>query len=122
MSKPPRTLPTVGTFFECFRDPHEHPVGPRPHHRALGAACGGAAAAGSPAVACFVGGTMADAAAITEQMALISAGRSTRFKLPTWENAGTPLGVDVRRVVETTTTPRTSSDVLGRLATSRSRC
>ena len=44
---------------------------------------GGAAAAGSPAVACFVGGTMADAAAITEQMALISAGRSTRFKLPT---------------------------------------
>jgi hypothetical protein len=80
------------------------------------------AAAGSPAVACFVGGTMADAAAITEQMALISAGRSTRFKLPTWENAGTPLGVDVRRVVETTTTPRTSSDVLGRLATSRSRC
>jgi hypothetical protein len=30
--------------------------------------------------------------------------------------------VDVRRVVETTTTPRTSSDVLGRLATSRSRC
>jgi hypothetical protein len=65
---------------------------------------------------------MADAAAITEQIALISAGRSTRFKLPTWENAGTPLGVDVRRVVETTTTPRTSSDVLGRLATSRSRC
>jgi hypothetical protein len=39
---------------------------------------------------------MADAAAITEQMALISAGRSTRFKLPTWENAGTPRGVDVR--------------------------
>jgi hypothetical protein len=64
---------------------------------------------------------MANAAAITEQMALISAGRSTRFKLPTWENAGTPLGVDVRRVVETTMTPRTS-DVLGRLTTSRSRC
>ena len=39
---------------------------------------------------------MADAAAITEQMALISAGRSTRFKLPTWENARTPLGMDVR--------------------------
>jgi hypothetical protein len=37
----------------------------------------------SPAVACFVGGTMADAAAITEQTALISVGRSTRFKLPT---------------------------------------
>jgi hypothetical protein len=44
---------------------------------------------------------MADAAAITEQMVLISAGRSTRFKLPTWDNDGAPLGVDVRRVVET---------------------
>jgi hypothetical protein len=53
--------------------------------------------AGSPAVAGFVG-TMADAAAITEQMALISAGCSTRFKLPTRDNAGTPLGADVRRV------------------------
>jgi hypothetical protein len=62
---------------------------------------------------------MAEATATTEQMALISAGRSTRFKLPRWDNAGTPLGMDVRRV-ETTTTPRTS-DVLGRLTTSRSR-
>jgi hypothetical protein len=59
--------------------------------------------------------------AITEQMALISAGCSTRFKLPTWDNAGTPLGVDVRRVVETTTTPVTN-DVLGGLTTSRSHC
>jgi hypothetical protein len=64
---------------------------------------------------------MADAAAITEQMVLISAGCSTRFKLPTWDNAGAPLGVDVRRVVETTTMPGTG-DVLGRLTTSRSRC
>jgi len=73
---------------------------------------GGAAAAGSPAVAGFVGGTMADAAAITEQMALICAGRSSRFKLPTWDDAGTPLGVDVRRVVETATTPRITTGVL----------
>jgi hypothetical protein len=55
---------------------------------------------------------MADAAAITEQMALICAGRSSRFKLPTWDNAGTPLGVDVRRVVETATTPRITTGVL----------
>jgi hypothetical protein len=73
---------------------------------------GGAAAAGSPAVAGFVGGTMADAIAITEQMASICAGRSSRFKLPMWGNAGTPLGVDVRRVVETATTPRITTGVL----------
>ena len=37
---------------------------------------GGAAAAGSPAVAGFLGGTMADAVAVTEQMASICAGRA----------------------------------------------
>lgn len=73
---------------------------------------GGAAAAGSPAVAGFVGGTMADAVAVTEQMASICAGRSSRFRLPTWDNAGTPLGVDVRRVVETTTPPRITTGIL----------
>ena len=57
---------------------------------------GGAAAAGSPAVAGFLPGGMADAVAMTEQMASICVAESTRFKLPTWNNPGTPLGVDVR--------------------------
>ena len=39
---------------------------------------------------------------MTEEMATICAGESSRFKLPTWNYRGTPLGVDVRRVVETT--------------------
>ena len=61
---------------------------------------GGAAAAGSPAVAGFLPGGMADAVAMTEQMAAICVGESTRFKLPTRHYRGTPIGVDVRRVVE----------------------
>ena len=58
---------------------------------------GGAAAANSPAVAGFLGGRMADAAAVTAAMSRICAGTSTRLRLPVLDNAGTPLGVDVRR-------------------------
>jgi hypothetical protein len=73
---------------------------------------GGAAAAGSPAVAGFLGGGMAEALAVTEEMAAICAGQSTRFILPTWKYAGTPLGVDVRRVVELGITPKVATGIL----------
>src|SRR6185503_1862800 len=47
---------------------------------------GGAAAAGSPAVAGFLPGGMDDAVTMTERMASICVAESTRFKLPTWNN------------------------------------
>jgi Protein of unknown function (DUF1116) len=73
---------------------------------------GGAAAAGSPAVAGFLPGGMADAAAMTEQMMSICAAQSTRFKLPTRNYRGTPIGVDVRRVVELNTPPKVTTGIL----------
>jgi Protein of unknown function (DUF1116) len=73
---------------------------------------GGPAAGGSPSVAAFVGGTMADAVATTEEMDLICAGRSSRFRLPTLDLRGTPLGVDVRRIVETGITPKVTTGIL----------
>jgi uncharacterized protein DUF1116 len=73
---------------------------------------GGAAAAGSPAVAGFLPGGMADAAAVTDQMASICAAESTRFKLPIWNYRGTPIGVDARRVVELDTPPRVTTGIL----------
>lgn len=73
---------------------------------------GGAAAAGSPAVAGFLPGGMADAAAMTEQMGSICAAESTRFKLPTRNYRGTPIGVDVRRVVELNTPPKVTTGIL----------
>lgn len=73
---------------------------------------GGAAAGGSPAVAAFLGGTMRDARAATEQMALICAGESSRFTLPTMDSRGTPLAVDVRRVVELGITPKVNTGIL----------
>jgi Protein of unknown function (DUF1116) len=73
---------------------------------------GAAAAAGSPAVAAFVGGTMADARATTEELDLVCAGRSTRLRMPALDLRGTPLGVDARRVAELGITPRITTGVL----------
>ncbi len=73
---------------------------------------GGCAAAGSPAVAAFVGGTMADAVATTEDMDRVCAGRSSRFRLPILDFRGTPVGVDVRKVVELGITPKVTTGIL----------
>lgn len=73
---------------------------------------GGPAAAGAPAVAAFVGGTMADARAVTENMAHIALGRSSRFSLPVLDYAGTPVGVDVRKVVELQIAPAINTGIL----------
>ncbi|MGA0091029.1 MAG: DUF1116 domain-containing protein [Candidatus Nanopelagicales bacterium] len=73
---------------------------------------GGAAAAGSPAVAAFLGGSMADAARATEEMRQICAGSSSRFKLPIQDYRGTPLGVDVRKVVRTRLRPKVTTGIL----------
>jgi hypothetical protein len=73
---------------------------------------GGACAAGSPAVAQLVGGTMADAARLSEQLDLVCVGRSTRFILPTWGQRGSPVGVDVRKVVELGITPKVTTGIL----------
>jgi uncharacterized protein DUF1116 len=73
---------------------------------------GGAAAAGAPAVAAFVGGSMRYAAEVTERMRQICVSESSRFTLPTFDFRGTPLGVDVRRVVELSSTPKISTGIL----------
>ena len=73
---------------------------------------GGAAAAGSPAVAGFLGGDMEAAVALTRQMQAVCVGQSTRFKLPSRNNLGTPLGVDARAVVDLNSPPRVTTGIL----------
>lgn len=73
---------------------------------------GGAAAAASPPVAAFVGGTMADAVAATEAVQRICVGQSSRFKLAFLDFRGSPIGVDVRKVVETEITPAINTGIL----------
>ena len=77
---------------------------------------GAAAAAGSPAVAQLLGGQLREAAGLTERLTAVCAGRSSRFKIPVLDNAGTPLGVDVRKVVELGLTPSVTTGILHRSA------
>ena len=75
---------------------------------------GGAAAAGSPAVAGFVGGRMEDAIARTQELGQICLSNSSRFKIPILDFSGTPLGVDLRKVVELGITPSITTGILDR--------
>ena len=77
---------------------------------------GAAAAAGSPAVAQLLGGHLRNAADLTGRLAAVCAGRSSRFKIPVLDNVGTPLGVDVRKVVELGITPAVTTGILHRSA------
>ena len=73
---------------------------------------GGAAAAASPAVANFLGGTMDAAVAATEAAESICTGRSSRLQLGFLDFRGSPIGVDVRRAVELSTTPAINTGIL----------
>jgi hypothetical protein len=55
---------------------------------------------------------MADARRATEAFRQICVGTSSRFTLPPLDFSGTPIGVDVRRVVELGITPQITTGIL----------
>jgi hypothetical protein len=65
------------------------------------AGLGGFAMAAAPAIVKFVGGTPDDALANTLAMRAITLGRNPAFTLPALNFAGTPAGIDARKVVDT---------------------
>lgn len=73
---------------------------------------GGSAAAASPAVANFLGGTMAAAIATTQAAESICVGRSRRLQLGFLDFRGAPVGVDVRYAVELEVTPAINTGIL----------
>jgi hypothetical protein len=76
---------------------------------------GAFAMAASPAVAGFVGaGSVRDALRITEEMGEICLGAHPHFRIPALEGRGTPVGIDVRRVVETGIAPLINTGIAGR--------
>jgi hypothetical protein len=76
---------------------------------------GGFAMAASPAVAGFVGaGGLREAIAVTEEMAEIAQGEHPHFRIPTLDDRGAPVGIDVRRVVATGITPLINTGIAGR--------
>ena len=77
---------------------------------------GGMAMAASPAVAGFVGaGGLREAIATTEEMAEICLGDHQHFRMPTLDDRGTPVGVDIRKVVETGITPLINTGMAGKV-------
>jgi hypothetical protein len=79
------------------------------------AGLGAAASAASPGVAAFLGGGMADAVERTRQMSDICIGESERFRIPTLDGEGTPLGVDARACVDLGSTPLINTGILHRV-------
>lgn len=91
----------VGMYFSGFSEADANPdIGDSAITETLG--WGGMAMAASPGVIRFVGaGGFADAVKITREMSEISISNNPHLQIPTMDFMGTPLGVDVRRVVET---------------------
>ncbi|MEP7157804.1 MAG: DUF1116 domain-containing protein [Chloroflexota bacterium] len=67
---------------------------------------GGMSMIAAPGVTRFVGaGGFADALAVSEEMLEIVVGNNPNLPIPTWDFQGAPLGIDIRKVVETSITP-----------------
>ena len=72
---------------------------------------GGFALAGAPAIVQFVGGTPRDALNATLEMYEITVGEHTAFTIPALDFRGTPVGIDVRKVMETGLLPRLNTGI-----------
>jgi hypothetical protein len=80
------------------------------------AGVGGFAMAASPAIVKFVGGTPQDAIDNTTAMTHITLGRNGAFTLPAINFAGSPAGIDVRKVVDTGIQPIINTGIAHREA------
>ncbi len=76
---------------------------------------GGFAMAAAPAIVRFVGGTAADALDFTREMYRITLERNPAFALPSLGFAGTPTGIDARRVVESGVQPVINTGIAHKL-------
>lgn len=80
------------------------------------AGVGGFAMAASPAIVKFVGGTPQDAIDNTMAMTHITVGRNNAFTLPSLNFAGSPAGIDIRKVVDTGIQPIINTGIAHREA------
>ncbi len=72
---------------------------------------GGFVMAAAPAITKFVGGTPQMALAVTQEMYEITFSEHEGFTIPALNFRGTPLGIDVRRVMETGILPRLNTGI-----------
>jgi hypothetical protein len=77
---------------------------------------GGFAMAAAPAIVRFVGGAVSDALANTRRMYEITLGEHPAFAVPVLDFRGTPLGIDVTKVVRTGILPQINTGMAGKVA------
>jgi hypothetical protein len=77
---------------------------------------GGFAMAAAPAIVRFVGGSAADALEFTRLMGRITLARNPSYQLPPLGFAGTPTGIDARRVVDSGIAPVINTGIAHRQA------
>ena len=75
------------------------------------AGIGGFAMATAPAIVTFVGSTPKDALNATLEMYEITVAEHKQFTIPALDFRGTPVGIDIRRVVEKGITPRINTGI-----------
>ena len=80
------------------------------------AGIGAFAMAAAPAIVSFVSGTPKDALTATLEMYEITAGEHPHFTIPALDFRGTPVGIDLRKVVELGLTPRVNTGIAHREA------
>ena len=67
--------------------------------------------ASAPAITAFIGGKPSEAVEYTKRMYEITLSRHPDFTMPNLDYAGTPLGIDVRKVIETGILPVVNSGI-----------
>jgi hypothetical protein len=80
------------------------------------AGIGAFAMAAAPAIVNFIGGSPQDAVHATREMYEITAAEHEHFTIPVLGFRGTPVGIDLRKVVELGITPRVNTGIAHRQA------
>lgn len=78
------------------------------------AGIGAFAMAAAPAIVTFISGKPKDAIHATLEMYEITAGEHSHFTIPSLDFRGTPVGIDLRKVVELGITPRVNTGIAHR--------
>ncbi len=89
-----------GRYFEGFGAADANPV-MGDSYISEAAGLGGVAMAAAPGIVQFIGGSVEEAVAGTKEMYRITAAEHPLYKIPTLGFRGTPLGIDVRKVLQT---------------------
>ncbi len=75
------------------------------------AGIGAFAMAAAPAIVTFIGGSPQDAVRATQEMYEITAAEHEHFTIPVLGFRGTPVGIDLRKVIELGITPRVNTGI-----------